>query len=314
MTFRNLEMSALGPYVTKFAGYRVAGGKLAMDLRYRIKEQHLAGENNIVLTKLELGEKVDSPSAIDVPLELAIALLKNADGVIDIDLPVAGDLQDPKFDYGAVIGKAIGNLIVGIVAAPFKALAALFGGDSRDLDSIDFEPGVASLAPPERGKLQIVARALRERPELRLTVDPVFAPGADREALKSVAVRRAVLARMGVALAADEDPGPLDLANEPVRRALEAEFAAKHPEAAERGPAPAASKDFHRGLLDRLIREHSLEDAALRELARERGAAIVAELTTEGGVEAARVTLAEAVAAEAGDAGVAAKLELGAGR
>jgi hypothetical protein len=184
-----------------------------------------------VLSQVALGERVESPDALDVPLELAIAILKDSKGVIDIGLPVSGNLDDPKFDYGAVIGKAVGNLLGGIVSAPFKALGAMLGGDGSDekaLGAIAFDPGAAALAPPERQKLATLARALKERPALSLLVPPTFAAAQDTPALKSLAVRTDIVQRMGIALAAGEDPGPIDAANARTQSAIETAFSARY--------------------------------------------------------------------------------------
>jgi len=332
MTFRNLEMTALTPYVEKFAGYRIAGGKLSLDLRYRIKDGLLVGENHIVLNKLELGEKVESPDALDFSLELAVALLKDANGVIDVQLPVTGNLQDPQFDYGEIIGKAMGNLIGSIVTAPFRVLGVVFGGGSEDLGSIEFEPGTAVLTPPEREKLEAVARALKSRPQLRLLVGPAFAPKEDLAALKSAAVRHEILARIGIKPAPGEEPGPVDIANERTQRAIEAIFAQRYSstllerlkrrpedtgdgEAQAGGDADPASGGLHRVLLDRLVREQPVGESALRELAARRAAAIVQELTSVAGVERARGSLGEARAAtEPNGESVSIQLDLGAAR
>ncbi len=313
MAFRNLEMTSLSPYVAKFAGYRVASGRLALDLRYRVKDNKLVGENKIVLKHVELGEKVQSPHAIDLPLELAIAILKDADGVIDVDLPVTGDLGDPQFAYGALIGKAFGSLLGGIVSAPFRAIAALFGSAEKNLDTIEFEPGRDVLAPPERQKLATVARALKERPALMLGVPPTYAVNEDAAALKSLGLRTEIVKRMGIELPAGEDPGPIDPANPRARQAIEAAFgqryapevldALKHRADGSRPGAAGASSSatrqpdtnsaLYQGLLDRLIAETPISDQALTELAVRRGAAVKRELTTVGGVSAARVVLGE---------------------
>jgi hypothetical protein len=223
LVFRNLEMTNLTPYAAKFAGYRIASGKLSMDLQYRIKNSALVGENKIVVDKLELGERVESPSALDLPLELAIAILKDDQGRIDIGLPVSGSLEDPQFSIAAVVWKAIGNLLGRIVTAPFRAIAGMFGGgkNAEELGSIGFAPGAARLAPHERQKLQTVAEALSKRSELKLTIKPAYAPEADREALQSAAVRREVLGRAGIKLDPGEAPGPLDYGNASIRRAIE---------------------------------------------------------------------------------------------
>jgi uncharacterized protein involved in outer membrane biogenesis len=226
LDFRNLEMTDLTPYAAKFAGYRIASGKLSMDLHYRIKNSQLVGENKIVVDKLELGERVESPTALDLPLELAIAILKDDKGRIDIGLPVSGSLEDPQFNIAAVVWKALGNLLGRIVTAPFRALAAILGGGASadELSVIRFDPGSARIAPPERVHIETVAEALGKRPELKLTVNPTYAPQADREALQSEAVRREVLKRAGIAIGPDESPGPLDYGSSRIRSAIEATF------------------------------------------------------------------------------------------
>jgi hypothetical protein len=344
MTFRNLEMTSLSPYVAKFAGYKVAGGRLALDLQYKVRQSKLLGTNKIVLSQVALGEKVESPDALDLPLELAIAILQDSKGVIDIGLPVSGDLSDPKFDYGAVIGKAVGNLLGGIVTAPFKALGALLdGGDQKSLGTVAFEPGSDALAPPERQKLAALARALQQRPALSMVVPPIVAKAQDTAALKSLAVRRDIVERMGVALAAGEDPGPIDVANARTERAIEGAFSARYaPEvlaalkrravqtrvaaaddvAAAPGAVPAAGSppsapaagpppDFYQGLVERLIREQPVTDDQLLDLARRRAQAVVQELTVAGGVAGSRVTVGEPQQSKGADQRVVAlQLEL----
>ena len=105
----------------KFAGYKIAEGKISLDLQYKVRDGQLEGANQIVIDKLTLGERVDSPDALKLPLELAIAILKDSDGRIDLGLPVSGNIDDPQFSYGALIWKAIGNLLTKIVTAPFRA-------------------------------------------------------------------------------------------------------------------------------------------------------------------------------------------------
>ena len=101
---------------------RIDSGKLSVDLEYKIKQRQLSGENKFVINKLKLGEKVDSAEAANLPLDLAIAILEDSDGVIDLDLPITGSLDDPKFSYGSIVWKAIRNVLGKIVTAPFRAL------------------------------------------------------------------------------------------------------------------------------------------------------------------------------------------------
>jgi hypothetical protein len=338
MAFRNLELTSLSPYVVKFAGYRIAGGRLWLDLQYRVKDSKLLGENKVVLKKVVLGEKVESPNALNLPLELAIAILADSDGVIDIGLPVSGDLANPQFDYGAVIGKAVGNLLGGIVTAPFKALATIFGGGAKTLDTVLFEPGTSTLAPPERQKLAAVARALKERPTLKLVVPPTRSDTFDAPVLKSLAVRRDIVTAMGITLAPGEGPGPVDVGNTRTQKAVETVFSARYaPEvlvalkeralpaaetASDKASPPATDPvptsppiqpppAFYQGLLDRLIAEQPVSDEALALLGTQRSDAVVSEMTQTHDVPAARVSAGKAQqAAEADGQAVTLQLQL----
>jgi uncharacterized protein involved in outer membrane biogenesis len=226
LDFRNLEMTSLTPYTAKFAGYRIASGKLTTTLQYRVKNGNLQGDNKIIIDKLELGERVESPTAMDLPLELAIALLKDDNDRIDIGLQVTGSLEDPQFSIAALVWKAIGNLLTRIVTAPFRALGRLFGGggETEALGTIEFDPGTETLRPPEKQKLRTVGEALEKRPQLALTIKPAYSPARDKAALQSTAARTAVLKRAGIQLEPGESPGPLDVGNARIQRAIEEEF------------------------------------------------------------------------------------------
>ena len=220
VVFRNIDMVSTSPYTMKFAGYKIAEGKISLDLQYKVRNSQLEGANQIVIDKLTLGERVDSPDALKLPLELAIAILKDSDGRIDLGLPVTGNLNDPQFSYGAVIWKAIGNVLTRIVTAPFRALGSLFGMSGEKLEAIDFDPGSDKLLPPEREKLKQVAQVLSKRAQLKLSVPGQYSEAADGAALKARAVRVELAKRAGIKLEAGEEPGPLDLRARTMRGAL----------------------------------------------------------------------------------------------
>lgn len=321
MIFRNLDMTALTPYTAKFAGYRIASGTLSVDLQYKIINSALVGQNKIVLDKFVLGERVQSPSALDLPLELAVAILKDSNGQIDIGLPVSGSLEDPKFNLGQVIGKAIGNLLTGIVTAPFRALAGLFGGSAEKLDSIEFDAGSDRLLPPERQKLMTVAEALRKRPQLKLTVKPTYATSTDRPALQSDAVRREIATRSGIKLQAGEAPGPIDFGNARTQGAVQALFIERYSAALareirtrlekSRAPAPegeqpaanpvlVASTQIARAMTRQLTDAHPINDSELTELAKRRGDAIIRELRVAGKLDTTRLATSTPSAVDGG--------------
>ena len=310
INLRNVDLSQLTPYVVRFAGYRVTAGTLSSDLRYQVKEGRLVGDNRFVLNKVELGEKVDSPTAMDLPLKLALSLLEDENGIINIGVPVRGDLQNPEFSFGAVARRAIGTVLRNIVSAPFRALASLFGGSGEKMDVIAFDPGSAELAPPERQKLDKLADALVKRPNVKLLVHPAVSEAQDAAALRSQAARRAVLSRMGVKLDAGEDPGPVDSASPAAQQAIAALYAERFPGAVPQPPAGAAPEAWHADLLEKIAAAQPLPQDALAALQQERGNAVREQLV-KGALSDARVALGKPEQLEGAEKGdVSTRLEL----
>jgi hypothetical protein len=322
-------MPALSAYSATFAGRRIASGKLSLDLKYKINKGQLAGDNRVVLEKFTLGEKVESPNALNLPLDLAIALLTDSDGKIDLAVPVTGDVNDPKFSYGPIIWQAIRTVLTKIVTAPFRALGHLFGGGSTEnLEAIAFDPGRAALLPPEQEKLKHVAEGLAKRQQLRLVAEGQTGP-ADRAALQQLDVARAVDAKLGRSPAANAAPDPVNVADAKTQRALEAVFIERQSDEAlnkfvaetakARGKevsranialaligTASADREFYAALLKRLNETAQVPDAALAQLAGDRARAVTTHMTTVLALPAER---AEArVAKSPGEAQV--KLEL----
>lgn len=330
VVFRNVDMTTATPYAMKFAGYKIAAGKISLDLNYKVRNSQLEGDNQVVIDQLTLGERVDSPDALKLPLELAIAILKDSNGRIDLGLPVSGSLDDPQFSYGAVIWKAVTNVLTRIVTAPFRALGALFGGAGEKLEAIDFDPGSAAILPPEREKLLQLAQVLGKREQLKLVVPGRYNEEADAPLLRENAMRREILGRAGVRLAEGEAPGPIDIGDKVQRTALREAFSARHgapaleklqeeieqraltARAPEAGPRPEPVAAWRRAigvvqgepnlrfpgayyntLVQRLAASQPLPPDALTNLAGARAAAIVAALK-EAGIDAARISQAAA--------------------
>ncbi len=310
MDLRNVDLSQLTPYVVRFAGYRVTAGTLSAELRYRVRESRLVGQNRFVLNKVKLGEKVDSPTAMDLPLKLALSLLEDENGTINIGVPVTGDLQNPQFSFGAVARRAIGTVLRNIVSAPFRALASLFNGGGEELDVIAFDPGSADLAPPQQQKLDKLAEALTKRPNVKLLVHPAVSVERDAAALRSLAARRQLLARMGVTLAEGEDPGPVDMTSPAVQKAVAALYAERFPGTLPNPPAEVSPRAWHVQLLGSIIAEQPLPQDALAALERERGNAVQAQLV-KAALPEGRVALGKAEQAKDGqDSEVPTRLEL----
>ncbi len=179
----DIELPPMSPYSGKYAGYGIQKGKLSMKLHYLIDERKLTAENGIVLDQLTFGDKVESPDATKLPVRLAVALLKDRNGVIKFDLPVGGSLDDPQFSVGGIVFRALVGLITKIVTAPFALLGSL-GGHSEELAYIDFAAGSATLDSSGEAKIASLAKALADRPALKLDITGRTDPAADREGLK----------------------------------------------------------------------------------------------------------------------------------
>ncbi len=182
MSFRNMELTVFNPYSGKFAGYNISKGKLTTELHYKVDGRKLDAQHHIVIDQLEFGEKTASKDAVSLPVKLAVSLLKDRNGVIDLNLPVAGSLDDPTFRLAPIIWKVFVNILEKAVTAPFALLGSLFGG-GPDIQFIDFQPGASTMDPAALDKARAVAKALVERPHLKIDVPIAAVPDLDRPAL-----------------------------------------------------------------------------------------------------------------------------------
>lgn len=168
-TATGVELPQLTPYSSKYAGYPIEKGKLSAEVNYKIQEQHLVASNEVKIDQLTFGNKVDSPDATSLPVTLAVSLLKDRNGVIDLNVPITGSLEDPQFSIGGIILKAFVNLIVKAVTSPFSLISSMFGG-GEELSHLDFASGSSDITPDLIKKLDSLNYALSERPGLSLDI------------------------------------------------------------------------------------------------------------------------------------------------
>lgn len=305
--FRRVELTTLTPYAGKFAGYKIRKGRLNLDLHYRIDQGRLNAENKVVLEHLQLGERVDSPSATDLPVRLAVALLKDADGNIDIALPVKGDLNNPEFSVMPIVWQTLRNLVLRAVQAPFKLIAGLLDGGEESLDSVPFAAGSSTLEAPAKGSLDKLARALQQRPALRLEIEGASLQALDGPLLAERRLAREyqniwyrILQRRGDKVPAD--PGQLEVPKEQQANLLEGIYRAR---LKQQPPAdwrelkkPARAARLRQAVLDSWAQNPLL----LRQLAQDRARAIKAYLVEHGRLADERIYLLEVGSAETPDA------------
>jgi hypothetical protein len=287
MKFEAIDLTTFTPYFAKFAGYKIDRGKLNLDLRYKLNDRYLEGENKIVLQQLTLGEPVDGPDVTSLPVKLAIALLKDSHGVIDLDIPISGSLDDPEFSIFPIVLQVLMNLLWKIVTAPFALLGALFGGGDEDLQYVAFAPGLDSLSAEEQNKLVTVAKGLNERPELQIDIRGSGSRVADGEAMAEHRLMAAI---------AKKTPRPFT--GPEADRLLEM-YREKFSEDPELLVPEGTMEDEEReeAMIDaawrRLLAAVEIPEEQIRALAQRRSAAIQDKLVTVGALDPSRIFLQE---------------------
>ncbi|MBE4585256.1 hypothetical protein BOO29_09740 [Vibrio navarrensis] len=197
LLFKSVELTSVNPYSGTYAGYYIDKGQLTLALNYQLQEDQLLGNNHLVIDQLQLGKPSESDLATSLPISLAIALLQDKDGVIDLGLQVSGDVNDPDFSVGGIILQAISNVIVKAVSAPFSLLADLVGAD-EELNLIAFDFGSSTLNAKEQERLSTLAQALSSRPKLKISVAASVALAQDSKALAEQQLQQTLLQKSGL--------------------------------------------------------------------------------------------------------------------
>jgi hypothetical protein len=328
LKFAGVDMTSVTPYSGRFAGYKIEKGKLSIDVTYHVENRSLDAKQKFVIDQLQLGEKVESPDAVSLPLKLAVALLKDRNGVIDIDLPMTGSLDDPKFRLGPLIWKAFIGLLTKIATAPFALIGNLFGG-GPDVNVVDFEPGAAALDPAGVEKMASVKKALVERPSLQVDVPMAYSAELDgthmaRQAMDAGLMKLAGSQKKLLGGRPDAEEATAMLAEPEQRFALlakqfRAEAGAEAPlpgEAAayealkKKERTPEALTAANAALEDAWLAKHPATPEQLEALGKSRGQSIQDALLSGGEIAPGRVFLIAADSQAAGDGKVKLSLSL----
>lgn len=196
ISFKNVDLTPVSPYAGKFAGYRISQGKLNLDLNYVVIGKKLESKNVITIDQFNFGERVNSPEATKLPVRLAIAIMKDREGKIVLDVPVEGRIDDPQFRIRKVVWRAVENILVKAATSPFSLLGAVFGGGGEELGWQDFAAGNSELTPAGKQKLDTLQKMLFDRPALRVEIAGSIDPDSDREGLQRAALDREIRTRL----------------------------------------------------------------------------------------------------------------------
>jgi len=327
LSFKGVEMTSVTPYSGRFAGYRIEKGKLSVDLAYHVENRQLKAQQRFVIDQLQLGERVESADAVRLPLRLAVALLKDRNGVIDLDLPVTGSLDDPEFRIAPIIWKAVINLLTKVATAPFALLGRLFGG-SEEMNLVDFEPGKAVLDEAGQQKMSSLLKAMQDRTQLQLDVPSTYSPEVDRpvlvagrldEKLTGLATEQSAASKRKNAVSAQEtlaDPAArfevlvaqyrLDLGADAALPPTAQETLAKSRRKRDESSLAKANAELEAALREK----DTVSDKDLEELGQARARAIQDALLGSGGLDASRVFVIAASAKPPADGKVRLELSL----
>jgi len=273
---RDLELPPLSPYAIKYAGYGIERGKMSVDLAYVVQPSgELTASNKIVLNQLAFGEKAEGATTT-LPVKLAVALLADRNGVIDLDLPVSGSINDPQFSLGGVIWKAITNLFVKVVTAPFALLASSFGAGGGERSHVEFAPGVATLDDATRETLDKVAKALAERPGLTLTIVGESRLEVERDAWKKERLQQLVRSekrRRGIAASGSASAAEATVAEAEYPELLKEVY--KRADIVKPKNVIGLAKDLPQAEMEALLLANmTVADDAMQQLAVRRGVAV----------------------------------------
>ncbi|MGO2453219.1 DUF748 domain-containing protein [Pseudomonas taetrolens] len=303
-SFKRVELTTLTPYSGKFAGYRIRKGRLNLDLHYLITNGQLKAENKVVVEQLQLGEKVDSPDAVNLPLKLAIALLKDSDGKISIELPVTGDLNNPQFSVMPIVWQTLRNLVVRAAQAPFKFIGGLIsGGGAEDLGTVSFTSGSSELSPDAQKSLTTLASALKERPALRLEIEGTAAQKSDGPPIAQERLEREyqytyykILQRRGEKVPAQASE--LNVPDDEKGALLEGIYRARLKQQPPAEWADLSRTERASKMSDALITYWGTSEVLLRQLGQERASSIKDYLVDKGQLADERVYFVDATLGE----------------
>ncbi|HCB16747.1 MAG TPA: hypothetical protein DEP76_06885 [Alteromonas sp.] len=300
------ELTSVNPYSGTYMGYYIDKGLLSLDVRYKVQNSELDGNNHVVIDQLTLGRKSDSEQALSLPLGLAVALLQDNDGVIDLGLEVSGDLDNPDFSFGSIILNALGNLITKAVTAPFTFLASLVGSED-ELNRVDFTAGQDSLDEQATQRLTTLAEALNKRPGLRVSIEGTVDAVSDARELAVAQLHQQLLERS----AQDALPDNFSASNVPLEgplaSTLETLFSETFSDSVQdeqqriraqlqnNNEEPVTEQQvtraLHIAMYNRLRDSISIPESKLAALAQERGKRVKAYLVNQAQVEAGRLFL-----------------------
>jgi hypothetical protein len=310
LVFRNIPLNATNPYTMTFAGYQIDDGRIDVDLRYVTKNGELQGKNRFVIKKIKLGEPVPDYQGTRLPLGLAIALLEDSDGMIDVNIPVKGNVNEPEFSVGHLVWQAVKTVLANIVTAPFRALGALMG--IENMDAIAFVPGESVLPLEGDEQLLKIADYLAKRPKAKLVIHGTYDSAVDSTELARAMADTAILEASGLKVSPEEPLPTPNLTDPKVKAGLKSAYGAQvgRIKLGQRLLTLPDNPERDTQLRQELMQSYKITDEQLKQLAAQRADAVKARLLSVDAKLAERITIGDAEAVSADSAGVPLRVTL----
>ncbi len=291
ISFKDVEMSPVTPYTSRYLGYPITKGKLNFDVSYLVDKRKLHADNKVFFDQLTFGDKVESPEAIKAPVTLAVTLLTDRHGQINLDIPVSGNLDDPKFKIWPIIWQILVNLITKAVTSPFLLLSSLTGA-GEEMSFVEFDFGSVQLPEADQKKISALAKALYDRPNLKLDIEAYIDPTHDKEALKKAEFNR-LMKTQKLREMVDKGQAPVPLEDIQINQEEFEKYltlAYKAANFSKQRTAIGFLKALPPPEMEKLINDHiSITDGDLMQLAARRAQTVRERLLQAGNIEAARI-------------------------
>lgn len=310
--FQNLDLEAMSGYSASLAGYKINNGKLFLDLKYNIQNSELLGQNSIIIKNIELGDEIKDSNQSSLPLKFVISLLEDSEGVIDINMPVQGNVDEPDFKYGALVWKTFGHMVLKAVASPFNILGSIIGVDGAKLEYTEFEGGSTNILPPEQEKLDSIAKLLVKKPKVSIKISGRYNTQIDKRALQKEKHSNLVIKKSKIKNRENQVSSVnIDLLEEiykefsndnklsVIKNALKKQYKGEE-----------LTRAYTSALFEECIKFQTVTEEEMKTLAQKRAEAIQSYLVINRGVDAQRVTIIDIGEAQSDESKVKIKLQV----
>ncbi|MDO8997762.1 DUF748 domain-containing protein [Sediminibacterium sp.] len=172
-SIKELLITDFNPYSKYYVATPFLNGTISYENQTTVLGGKLDSKNILDIRQIKTGKKVKNSTAMNLPVGLAVSLLKDVKGNIHLDIPVTGSLNDPKFKWGRVIWGVLKNLVIKAATAPFRLLANLFGGKEEDFKEMQFEYTQTEIMANQQTVLDRLAKIAIDKPEIKIELTQV---------------------------------------------------------------------------------------------------------------------------------------------